>query len=872
MLRLLPSPVRERDGEEMAATFAAMWEGTAGVLDRVRCVATSFGRLPLVAAAEWWDHLRAMRRARRHRWGGGVDMDAMRRAIVVGARGLLRVRAFTWSAILLLGLGVGAVTTVFTVVDHLFLRPLPYPHAERLFRVQNGGHSFPSLRDFETMPSVEAWAASRTEDVNLTGESEPVRLRQARVTEGFLEFFAARPALGRLLLPEDYTASDVVVLSHAAWAEIWGGDPGVVGRRIRIDGAPAVVVGVVSASFVPPEVMLDGARVDLWRPVDLSHPYIESRGWTTLAVAGRLAPGATLEDASRDARIVAERRAREHPERYVRQGSIVELPIVDLREATVGRTREGLGLLLGAVFLFLLVACVNVAHLFMARGLGRARELAVRRALGARSRTLAGQLLVESLMVGLGGAAVGACLAWWGLGAFLLLSPDSVPRAESVSVDGRVLLFAVALSMATSIVFGLLPMLRVGSRDPGEALRPGGRGTTGSRRLHSLRAGLVVAEVALSLVLVASAGLLLRSFARLHDEALGFRLENVWTAPLRLGSEEDAERWTQRMSEITEAVARLPGARSVTYAMSVPLEHTGGERCCWSEQARIEGFEGGPEAMIHPFGGNYLDVFEPRMVAGRGWTEDEVETVPAPALINESLAVELFGSVSGALGRELVVSSTTHRVVGVLADDRHYGQDQEHVRAVYVPMETVPFVPDDAHLAVRANAAVPELPRLLREAIWSVEPDLPVPLVRSMEGWAQMATARTRFDAWLFASFGAVALLLAGGGVYGTLLYTVGARRRELAIRLALGARRRGVEAEVVGRGVRTAAFGAALGVGAAWGAGRLLGNRLFQVEPNDPLTLACATTVLLLVAAVASWIPAHRAASTDPLDALRQE
>jgi predicted permease len=862
--------VRERDGEEMVATFAAVWSDTRGRAERVGYLSRSFGGLLLVALAEWRDQLDAARRARRARRGGGVEMDVIRRAVRVGVRGLVRAPAFTWSTVLLLGLGVGSVTTIFTVVDHLFLRPLPYPHAERLVRV-NGSQSYPALRDLRSMRSVEAWAAASIDDANLTGEGDPVRLRQARVTDGFFTFFGARAGLGRLLLPEDFAAADVVVLSDAAWERLWGRDPDVVGRTIQIDGRPVFVAGVLARSFAPPEALLDGFVADVWGPIDLSHPDLEERFRRALVAAGRLAPGATLDDARREAAQVAERRARDFPQVYARtDGTIVDLPVVSLQDATVGRTREDFRLLLGAVTLLLLVACANVAHLFMARGLGRSREMAVRRALGAGTPALTGQLLTESLLVAAGGALIGGLMAGFGLRAFLALSPEAMPRAAAVTVDARVLAFAVVLSALTALAFGLLPALRAVSSDPGDALRGGGRGATGGRASHVLRGGLVMAEVALSLVLVSGAGLLIQSFARLHDEPLGFRVEDVWTIRLPIAGEEEPGSWIERMDRLADALRLTSGVRSVTYGLSVPLEHTGGT-CCWSRLVGRPGGEGGLEAMIHPFGGEYVDVFEPRVLAGRLGSEFDAPSAIPPAVLNERMALDLFGSAEGAIGAEVGIGAAGHLVVAVVAEDRHYGLYREHGRAIYVPMESVPFVPDRASLAVRIEG-VADVPRRLREAVWSVEPDLPVPVVRSMDAWAAMATARTRFDTWIFTTFGALGLLLAAGGLYGTLLYTIGTERRELGIRLALGARRRSLEARVLGRGLRTAGAGAALGTVASWASGRLLQSRLFGVEAGDPANLAIAVALLLVTAAVACWLPARRAALTDPIETLRQE
>jgi predicted permease len=862
LLSLLPRTVRERDGVEMVATFEAMYLGASGRWRRVQCVAESLGRLPIVAVAEWWDLL--------IRGGGGVD--GMRTTTAQAFRGLMRAPSFTWSAVLLLGLGVGAVTTVFTLVDHLFLRPLPYPSAERLIRVQNGSHSFPDLRDFRAMSSVEAWAASFTEDANLSGEGDPLRFNQARVTDGFFDFFGAQPVHGRLLLSEDFLSANTVVLSYGAWDRVWGRDPSVVGRQVRIDGVPVVVSGVLSRDFSPPEVMVDESVVDVWRPVDPSHPDLDERAWHVLAVAGRLTRGATLEDANREAAAIAERRAREFPRHYVwRDGSVRTLPVVHLQEATVGRAREGLSLLLGAVTLLLLVACANVAHLFMARGLGRSKELAVRRALGARTGTLSAQLLAESLLVAAGGSLIGVLLAVLGLEALLRLMPEALPRATGVAIDVRVLAFVVALSALTALVFGLLPSLRASGHNPGDALRAGGRSVAGGTRARALRSGLLGAEVALSLVLVSGAGLLLRSFARLNDVPLGFRVEDVWTVPLFLGGEERQEARIRRLEGIVDALRRAPGVRSAGYGLSIPLQHTTGN-CCWSREVRSPDAPDGLEAMIHPLAGDYFEVFEPRLLVGALWSPTEGTVAPRPVLLNETLALALFGSVDGALGREVVPLGPEHRVSGVVADDRHYGVDRDHGPALYAPVESVPFTLDEVHVAVRTEPGAIDMPRALREAVWGAEPDLPVPVVRSMQEWVERATARTRFDSAMFTAFGVIALLLAAGGLYGTLLYVVGTERREVGIRIALGAERRRIEGHVLTRVLRVTAAGVALGLVGAHASGKLLESRLFGVQPGDPTTLLASVSLLLITAIAASWIPARRAASVDPIEILREE
>jgi predicted permease len=514
---------------------------------------------------------------------------------------------------------------------------------------------------------------------------------------------------------------------------------------------------------------------------------------------------------------------------------------------------------------------VNVAHLFMARGLARSREMAVRRALGAGTPAVAGQLLVESLLTAAGGGIIGILVAALGVRAFLAIDPLVVPRAAVIAVDPRVLTIAAILCTLTAVAFGLLPSLWALARNPGDALRSDGRGATGGRDALWLRDGLVMVEVALSLVLVFSAGLVTRGFLRLGGEPLGFRVADVWTIRVGLPDAGGAAAWKERMERMADALRSVPDVRSVTYGLSVPLEHVGGT-CCWSRPVAPADADQGSDATIHPYAGQYVDVFEPLILAGRPWSEEEATSAPAPALLNERAARALFGSVDGALGREIAIGTAGHLVVGVTAEDRHYGLYREHGRALYVPVESVPFVPDRLTLAVRMQGAADDVPRRLREAVWSVEPQLPLPLVRSMSEWARAATARTRFDWWLFTTFGTAALLLAAAGLYGTLLYTVGLNRRELGIRLALGAGRRSVEARVLGRGLRTTAAGLVPGAVGAAAAGRLLENRLPGVEAGDPVTLFAALAVLLSTAAVASWLPARRAGATDPVETLRQD
>lgn len=471
LLRLLPSVVHRADGDEMVSTFAAQLTDATRRRERVGVVLRTFARLPAAIAAEWLDRVLAVGRDDSARARIGA-IDQLAQMCRHGARSLRRSPGFLWSTVLLFGLGVGAVTTVFTLVDHVVLRPLPYPAADRLFEVGDGGHSGPLWRRMQGLRSVEMWAGASTQEVNLTGLGQPEELQAARVTRDFFAMFGARPAIGRLLADDDFESADRVVLSPGFWKRTFGDDPAAIGRTILIDGQPHVVIGVMDRSFAPPEALV-GSHIDLWRAMDWTYPGLQHHGFHVLAVAGRLTPGAALSVVQVELDALVARLAAEVPpeeQDYVdRQGNLRKRRVATLKDATTGaEVREGLGLLFGAVTLLLLVACTNVAHLFMARGLARMHEMQLRRTLGAPKRMLAGHLLVESMMVGLAGAALGVLFARTGLAAFMALIPEAVPRADAIRIDTRVMGFAAAAGALTALVFGMLPALRLVGRDVGE--------------------------------------------------------------------------------------------------------------------------------------------------------------------------------------------------------------------------------------------------------------------------------------------------------------------------------------------------------------------------------------------------------------------
>ncbi|MEQ8329230.1 MAG: ADOP family duplicated permease [Longimicrobiales bacterium] len=871
MVGLLPPDTRAYR-HDMEAAFAEQWRSAPGPAKRTAVLVRSVGRLPALLAVEWLEYLGARRAPGRNETTGGGGMG-MLRDLRFAVRSLRKAPAFALSTTALVAVGVGAVTTIFTLVDHVLLRPLPYPDQDRMVYLGNPSHSGPFFESLARVGAGDAWAGAWTTQATVDIGGEPLLLEVAQVTDGFLEFFGAGAVRGRLLDSSDFAAGDVVVVSGTAWRTLWGADPDLVGRTVRVDGQPAVVAGVVDPSFQLPEAVV-GGDVHLWRPVDWTAEPMQHTNFSVLNIAGRTRPGVGLPAVQDGVDRLLESLAATDRNFVNREGEIREVPVSTLADATVSDVRRGLNLLLAAVAVLLLVACANVAHLFLARGLERVREMAVRRAMGAGGGTVVRHLLAESLVVGAVGGLGGAALAAAGLRAFLSLNPEALPRGAAVTLDLRVLGFALGISALTAVVFGMVPALRSVRGELAEQLHAGGRGSTGGRGINGLRRVLVSAEVALSLVLIAGAGLLVRSFVSVRAQETGFRVEDVWTVPLRPTDVESPEQYVALASEVERALRGVPGVQDVAVALTMPMEYAAGGRCCWGSRATVEGVElADTRVNMHPVSSGFVPTLGIEVLSGRVWTPGEATATPTPVVLNEPLAIEAFGSAAAAAGRPLAVGDMQMTVVGVVTDTRHYGLEHEHGAALYLPIEQVPFPIPRMHAAVHlAPGAGRGTPGALREAVWSVAPGLPVPTVRTMEDWIARSTAARRFQSSVFGAFAAVGLLLAAGGLYGTLLFMAGQRRRELGIRLALGASRQRIERKLLMSGLSLTGVGIVLGLAGAWFSGRLLESWIWGVERGDPATLVAASGVLLLTAAVASWLPARKAGRTDPLEALRAE
>lgn len=867
-LRILPQDVRRDDGPAMVEVLRDELADSPGAWERAGAVARAFRGLPSAAIGMRMDARRERASLGTGRTRGGERMKGGFGAVRFAARTLWKSPAFTWATVLLLALGIGAGTAAFSIVDHVMIRPLPYPQADRLVYMTNGAHSGPTLRRLDSVDGFDLWTAARGSTVNLARtEGEPLRLSAAEVTPDFFQIFGVRPALGRLLIESDEGPWAVGVLTHEAWERIWGGDPTIVGSTVQLDGRSIEVVGVLDPAFVEPH--LTARSLDVIFPMDWTNPDLEEPGHHAHSVVARLAPDVSISQADEELDRVAAEVMAAYPDHYAEYSEPADWPLTPLAEQTVGQeVAQGLGLLLGAVVLLLLVACSNVAHLFLARGIGRTREMSLRRALGASTRSLVGLLLAEGVVIGAAATLLGLGLAWLALQGFGRWT-SGLPRGDSIVLDPRVILFAIGLSLITVLVFGLVPALRSARRDLHDTLRGGGRGASSSRSVKALRSALVVGEVAFSLLLVAMAGLFMRSFVEISNQETGMVADNVYMVPISIPPPETGEAYVETMTTIAEAVRTVPGVVSATWSAELPFENTGGNSCCWATSFAFE--EGGETVRLagHSVDEAFFETFGTELVAGEVFRPGGTEPV---VIIGERTAIRGWGSAEEALGETVHLRGRERRIIGVAEATLHYGLDQSHDIAAYLPAWHDPFPIPWGSVAVKSRPGVQGIDRSLREAIWSVAPNLPIPTVQTLDGLIAESTSGRRLGGVLSTSFGIVALLLAAGGLYGTLLYAVGEQRRAIGIRMALGAGKSRIQSSIVGRAIALSLGGVALGLTAAWFGTRFLEAFLFGIQPRDPLSFAAAAVLLLVVAALAAWLPARTASRTDPMETLRTE
>ena len=803
-----------------------------------------------------------------------------------GVRVLLKSRGFALVAVVTLALGIGASTAAFSVVHAVLLRPLPFPEQERLVvawkQDATTGNPFVELsvadfRDWQAQSrSFEGLAVMPTTVYGygyvLTGRGEPLQLESAKVTGRFFDLLGARAALGRVFDESDDRVGGpaVVVISDRLWRERFNADPGVVGQTVTLNQTAFNVIGVLPPAFTFP------AGVDLWVPLltSASPRSIENRYVVYLQAVGRLKEGVTREQAEADLNTIISRLAAQYPETQAAGQRVVLTPLADY---LFGDAKPALWALFAATALLLLVGAANIANLMLARATSRRRELAVRVALGASRWRLAAQLLVESLVLALAGGAAGLLLASWLVELLVALAPADIPRLEDVSLSGGALLASVAFTLVTTVVFGLLPALSASRFNLSETLSEAGGKLTNARTGKRLRGTLVVGEVALTLVLVAGATLILRSFLNLSSVPLGFDPRGVLTMQLRLsgaryGTPEARREFFRQLIERLEA---RPGVVAASGVLTRPLEGAVG----WDYDFAAEGQPAdearhNPDANFEVVNPHYFQTFAIPLKAGREFDERDRAGAEPVVVVSESLAERYFGSAAGAVGRRLMLD-TDHAeepwrtVVGVAGDVR-YRELQNTRLDIYVPHAQA--TPNLNHFAVRSTLSTSDALALVRREVAALDPDLAVSRVATMEEQVAVRLARPRFTAVLLNWLALMALLLAGVGVFGVTAYAVAQRTRELGLLVALGARPRDILLLVIGHGLKLAALGILPGLLGALLMTRWLSSLLYGVSASDPLTYAGVALLTACVALLACLVPARRAMKVDPMVALRYE
>ena len=790
---------------------------------------------------------------------------------------------FTAVAVVALALGVGANTAIFSIVNAVLLRPLQYPNADRIVaiqelnregrRVQVTPANFLDWREQATVFEHLAAIYARTSNLASGGEAERIDL--AMTSANFFEVFGVRPAAGRFFTPDEEKAghAPVVVIGRGLWQRRFGGDPGVVGRSVTLDGRSYTVVGVAPEGFRYPD------RTEAWVPpfsrVPTTHEQMDverARGFGFLSAVGLLKPGATLEAARAEMEAITSRLRQQYPESNNRRFNRV----VTLHAHLVGESSRALLLLLGAVALVLLIACANVANLLLARAAGRQKELAVRIALGATRLRLVRQLLVESVLLALAGGAAGLLLGWWGVDLLKGLLPEGFPRLADIAVDPRVLGFTLLVSCATGLAFGLAPALQFTKPDVHAALKEGARGSTGGARGGRLRSLLIVSEVALSLVLLVGAGLLFRSFMRLQSVELGFRPQRVLTfrlAPSGANFREDAQ-YSAFYRDVAERVRAVPGVEAVGVINTLPLQK--GPTTGFQVEGRppLRADER-PMVNYRSVSPGYFDAAGVRVLRGRVPDERDAAGAPPVLAVNQSLARRDFPG-EDPVGKRISFGirpdgqPNWFEIVGVVADVRSMELHTEPPPEIYTSYLQDPFA--GMSFVVRSSVEPESLVPAVREAVRGVDRAQPVAEVRTMEQLVGEAAAEPRFNSLLLGLFACVALVLAAAGIYGVMSYAVTQRTHEIGIRIALGAQTGDVLRFVVGQGMALALAGVGLGLLAALALTRVMASMLYGVSATDPATFAGVALLLSLVAFLASYVPARRATKVDPMVALRYE
>lgn len=803
-------------------------------------------------------------------------MTALWQDLRYGARMLLRQPGFTLIAILTLALGIGANSAIFSVANAVIFRPLDFHQPDQLVMIwERHAKEFSGEPISATAPnflywrehnqSFESLAAMAGRTYSLTGAGEPERLSGLAASTNLFSLLGIQPAIGRGFIAEEEQAGkdQVAVISYGLWQRRFGSSADALGAHITLSGKPFEVVGVLPQGF-----QLPTGQPDILVPLPFTARDAENRGAHMLRVIGRIKPEVSGEQAQTEINELMNRLGDQYPE----SNAGWTAPIVPLKEEGVTAAKPALFVLLGAVGFLLLIACANVANLLLARSTVRGREFAVRVALGAGRWRLARQLFTESLMLTACGGALGLIAAVWSIDFFTRLGPRDIPRLEQASLDWRVILFTIAIMVATAILSSLAPVIKSLSVNLNESLKEGSRGA--SKSLRGLRA-IMVLQIGLAIVLLVGAGLLIRSYSRLTSVDPGITTENVLTMSISppVSKYGDDRRRSEFFQNIVARVSSLPGVESAAITQNLPLT-----RSRLFFVLSVEGVPAPPpgepqlEAEFHPVSPDYFRVLGIPLLKGRSFDERDAANATQVIIISESMARRYFPD-RDPIGRKIHILANDQpprEIIGVAGEIRHFGLDKETAEEMYVPYQQ--FAPFTGILVARTEASPMSLVGAIKEQIWAIDSDQPVFRISTMEQILSESVTGQRFNTLLIAAFAAVALLLASVGIYGVMSYSVSQSTQELGIRLALGAQRSDIIHLVVGKGLALTLAGIGLGVAGAFALTRLLSSMLFEVSTTDPATFIVVSLLLTGVAVLACYLPARRATRIDPMIALRYE
>jgi predicted permease len=805
-------------------------------------------------------------------------METLIQDLRYAVRMLIKRPAFTFVVVAALALGIGANTAIFSVVNSILLRPLPYRDPDRLamiwmdnkrMNVDQDIHSFANYLDYRDQNQVfETMAAYSGISLNLVGVGEPERIIGSAATASLFEVLGVAPERGRVFTVDEETIGQnrVAVLSYGLWQRRFGGDPNIVGQEILVSDVSRTVIGVM-----PPNFKFPDKDDEIWVPMALDDNQKRSRGSFGYYAIGRLKPGVSLEQAQAEMATIASNLASQYP---ILEGLGVNL--VPLHQQVTGRVRPALLVLLGTVAFVLLIACANVANLLLARSAGREREIAIRTALGANRKRLIRQLLTESALMGLAGGAIGILIAKWGLSALIALSPEDIPRLDQIGIDGRVLGFTLLVSLATGLIFGLVPAIQASKPDLNESLKEGGRSSTSGVERRRVRSSLVVLEVALSLVLLIGAGLMIKSFSRLQKVDLGFNPDRLVSMNIQLSrTKYQGPLSTQFFRQLIERVEAMPGVESAGATTAIFIDALPN-----STNFTVEGKPPTPaaeqiETPVDSVTPSYFRTMGIALMQGREFTEQDGLESPPVAIINNTFA-RRFWPGENPLGRRFKFGDSDSNapwmtIVGVVDDMRRTGLDVDVRCETFLPYTQRRFI-GFLSLVVRAKADPRGIATAVRDQVWSIDPGQPVSHIRTMDQLLDGMMAQRRLNMVLFALFGGVALVLAAVGVYGVISYSVTQRTHEIGIRMALGAGRADVLKLIVRNGMTLVLIGVGIGLIAAFALTRLMTTLLFEVSATDLATFAAISGILSSVGLAACFVPALRAIKVDPMVALRYE